>query len=348
MNIFFVSGVNNGCAKWRGQIPAKYLQRRGHKVHFYTNKEDADCPDAIVFSRSYQDHMLRLFHWCKDHNIRTVYDTDDALDLIDPWNPAYATVRQHQDVAKFMLTHADVVTTTTPTLAEHLKTWNSNVAVIPNSVDPEEWKIHPRKGSGLLRVGWTGGSTHFLDLALVLDTLAEMQKRVKFTFVIQGLTSEGSVEELYRGGVKRHGNPFINSPLGRSIKVFLRKTSSLPYEFHPSVPTPQHASMVSELALDIGIAPLTDTRFNRHKSCIKYYEYAMSGAVTIASDVLPYSAEVTNTCRNTRDGWKQQLSTLMDSDLSALWARQYEWVMTHRNMEQNVGLWEQVLSGRPS
>ena len=39
---------------------------------------------------------------------------------------------------------------------------------------------------------------------------------------------------------------------------------------------------------DIGLCPLTDTAFNRCKSPIKWMEYAMAGAATVASPVEPY------------------------------------------------------------
>ena len=89
--------------------------------------------------------------------------------------------------------------------------------------------------------------------------------------------------------VASHGKPFVNSPLGKSIKRLLDELAGIRYEFHPMVPFSQHAEKVCELALNIGIAPLVEDNFNRNKSCIKYYEYALSGAVTVASRVLPYS-----------------------------------------------------------
>jgi hypothetical protein len=247
-----------------------------------------------------------------------------------------------------MLEHADIVTTTTPTLADHLRKWNPNVAVVPNSIDPEEWQVQPRAHGGPPRIGWTGGSTHFLDLALVLDALAELQRKTKFTFVIQGLTTDGDIEALYRQAAQSHGNRFRNSPLGRSIKVFIDKSRRLNYEFHPFVDIADHARKVCSLDLDIGIAPLVDTPFNRNKSCIKYYEYALAGAVTLASKVLPYSAEAPDLSRNTRDAWKERLANLIESDRTEKRREQFDWVMTQRNIEHNVGLWEKILQRVPA
>ena len=100
-----------------------------------------------------------------------------------------------------------------------------------------------------------------------------------------------------------------------------------------------------ELALNIGIAPLVEDSFNRNKSCIKYYEYALSGAVTVASRVLPYSTEVSITSKNNRQSWKDTLESLIGADRDALWHQQRDWVLANRNIEQNVELWEQVYRG---
>jgi hypothetical protein len=130
------------------------------------------------------------------------------------------------------------------------------------------------------------------------------------------------------------------------MKQFLDKLSGIRYEFHPNVPFDRHAQKVCDLALDIGIAPLAGDRFNQNKSCIKYYEYAMSGAVTVASKVLPYSTEVPITAKNNRESWIAQLESVLNADRSILWQEQREWVLTHRNIQTNAALWEQAFSGR--
>jgi hypothetical protein len=125
----------------------------------------------------------------------------------------------------------------------------------------------------------------------------------------------------------------------------MEKLSGVRYEFSPMVPIDQHPRKVCDLALDIGIAPLLDSQFNRNKSCIKYYEYALAGAITVASHVLPYSAEVPITAKNNRDSWKYKLEYALDTDREAAWMEQRDWVLEHRNIESTVELWERVLAG---
>jgi hypothetical protein len=272
-----------------------------------------------------------------------VFDTDDALDRVPRENVHFRELQGRLDLYRFLLENADVITTTTAVLADDLRQHNPNVVVLPNSADPEEWTVLPRRGG--VRIGWTGSATHFHDLAVALPAIRELQKRHSFTFVLQGLCDRPSLPEFYAELVATHGRPFVNSPLGKSMKRFLAELDGLRYEFHPMVGFDRHAEKVCELALDIGIAPIVEDPFNRNKSCIKYYEYALSGAITVASRVLPYSAEVPITAKNSRPSWKETIETVLDADRDRLWRRQRDWVLAHRNMERNVELWEKVYRG---
>ncbi len=348
MNIFFLTETESGCYRWRGAIPAKYLRRRGHTVQIFTDDFQASQPpDVLVIFRAHYPDLFKLVEWCKRHAIRVVFDTDDALDLVPRNNVNYRGLQDRLHLYEYLIEQADIVTTTTPILAADLRERNPRVVVLPNSADPEEWTVPPRQAG--LRVGWTGSATHFHDLAVALPALRELQKRHPFTFVLQGICGDSSLEEFYAGLAVTHGKAFSNSPLGKSIKRFLEELRGIRYEFHPMVEFARHAETVCQLGLDIGIAPLVEDQFNQHKSCIKYYEYALSGAITVASRVLPYSAEVPITAKNSRQSWKDTLEPLLDADSradrDALWRQQRDWVLTHRNIERNVGLWEQAYRG---
>jgi hypothetical protein len=124
------------------------------------------------------------------------------------------------------------------------------------------------------------------------------------------------------------------------MKWFLDRIMMISGEFHPSVPVDQHAARIQSLKLDVGLAPLVEGRFNSYKSCIKFYEYALAGAATIASRVLPYSLECPTVVRNTTAAWADVLTEAADSDQTLAAKQQHEWVMEYRNMERNVELWE--------
>jgi glycosyltransferase involved in cell wall biosynthesis len=344
MNIFFLTETESGCYKWRADIPGKYLRRKGHSVQVLSKElRGYDAPDVLVISRAHFVEAQKIVQWCKMRSIRVVFDTDDALDMVPRESLYYKGLQPRIALYEFLLEEADIVTTTTETLAAHLRTWNSNVAVIPNSVDPEEWQPQPRDGG--VRIGWSGATNHFTDLGLALDAIREVQKKHAFTFVIQGICLEPSLEAFYAKHVGQYGKPFETSPYGKSMKWLIAKLAGIRYEFHPMVEIAEHPPAVCGLKLDIGIAPLLEDDFNRYKSCIKYYEYAMSGAVTIASHVLPYSTEVPTTAKNTREWWKQKLEWMLAADRETMSRKEREWVLANRNIETTVTLWEQVLSG---
>jgi O-antigen biosynthesis protein len=343
LKICLLTETQSGCYKWRSAIPAKYLAQRGHQVQILSNQTHYDAPDVLVLYRAHYPQAVKVVEWCKQNQIRIVFDTDDALDLVPPENLNYKAVQSRLPLYEFLMRSADVITTTTETLASYLRKWNPNVTVIPNSVDPEEWTPLPRSGEP--RIGWTGSPTHFADLALALDAVREVQKKIPFTFVLQGICKETTLEELTAVLRDAHGEALFQTPLGRSIKHFMTKLSGIRYEFHPNVPIHQHPQKVCDLRLDVGIAPLIDDAFNQNKSCIKYYEYAMSGAVTLASHVLPYSAEVPITAKNNRDAWKRRLEEVLQTDRAKLWREQRDWVLTNRNIETNVALWEKAFAG---
>jgi glycosyltransferase involved in cell wall biosynthesis len=348
MNIFLLTETQSGCYKWRAAIPAKYLRRRGHRVQIFdmTGSARYEAPDVMVFYRAHFQEGIKIMEWCRRNGVRVVFDTDDAIDMVPPENLNHNIVRPRLGLYEALLEASDVVTTTTQTLATHLRQSNPNVVVVPNSVDPEEWNAPQIKSTtGPVRIGWTGSPTHFADLAVALDAVRELQKRYDFLLVLQGMCLEPTLDELYRVLLARHGRSFFETAFGRSIKTFMAKLSGIRYEFHPTVPVGEHAAKVCGLSLDVGIAPLVDNSFNRHKSCIKYYEYAMAGAVTVASHTVPYSEEVSITAKNNRDAWKQKLELVLNGDRAAMWREQRDWVLAHRNIETTVARWEQVLSG---
>jgi O-antigen biosynthesis protein len=344
VNIFFLTETESGCYRWRSAIPAKYLRRRGHTVQIFSDEITAyEAPDVMVFFRAHFPRVEKLVEFCQKNAIRVVFDTDDALDLIPRENVNHRGMRERIGVYEFLIENADIVTTTTPTLAAHLRELNPDVMVLPNSVDPEEWEVLPRRGG--LRIGWNGSATHFCDLGVALGAVRELQRRYPFTFVLQGICDDMSVDDFYARLVDTHGKAFSKSPFGKSIKRFLGDLEGIRHEFHPMVDIGRHPGKVCELALDIGIAPLVEDSFNQHKSCIKYYEYAMSGAVTVASRILPYSAEVPVTAKNNRESWKSALESVLDADRERLARQHRDWVLEHRNIERNVELWESCYQG---
>src|SRR5581483_4148561 len=192
---------------------------------FSEKQTNYEAPDVLVVFRTHYPKLERLLEWAKSNGVRIVFDTDDALDLVPKENLNYRGLKERGALYQYLLEMADLVTTTTPALAANLRQWNPNVAILPNSVDPEEWSIAPRAGG--VRVGWTGSATHFHDLAVALDAVRDVQKKRPFTFVLQGICSEDTIEDFYQFHATLSGKPFEQSPFGRSVKRLLEKLAGM-------------------------------------------------------------------------------------------------------------------------
>jgi hypothetical protein len=103
--------------------------------------------------------------------------------------------------------------------------------------------------------------------------------------------------------------------------------------------------LLPALDLGIGLCPLIDTAFNRHKSALKFYEYAACGTMTVASAVEPYKQEVSVTVENDPDDWCEALELyLRDNERrKAELERQRRFVLAERNIEQLCHRWADAL-----
>lgn len=345
MKILYITEDNGGVYKVRVGLPAKYLEKRGHKVQILSRKDQVDKienPDVVVFTRGYPFDISPVVNFFKKKGSKIVYETDDALDLLKPDNPAFYTTPQMMASVRYLLDKADIATTTTEDLANHLKKWNKNAAVLPNCVEIGEWQ--ERKGGDRLRIGWQGGSSHISDLMMVIDVIRDLQKQHDFDFVIQGFTEYKSLDEWYERNIKVSGEMFKNSEIGKALKKLLEKLSKIKYEFRPWVKIDKHPETVRDLNLDIGLCPLVKSDFNRMKSCIKFYEYAMVGTMTMASDVVPYSREVGYLAKNNYWDWKDKLEKLILSEglRKDILEEQREFVIENRDINKQIIKWEKA------
>ena len=250
---------------------------------------------------------------------------------------------------RMLAAEADVVTTSGSEPQGVAHTLQPECASrLPYCVDRAKWKR--RKGRNeKVRVGWQGRGSHPEDLVLILDVVRDLQGEIDFDFVIFGLSPikwEAYVLNLQ----ERHERAQARRPedlgwYGSIIKLD-EKLKELKWKHEPFVPFEEYGKRLSKINLDIGLCPLADTSFDRSKSVIKFYEYAMAGTTTLASDVLPYSGKVSCVAENTYDGWKAQLARLIKDEQfrTAVTEEQRQWVRTNRDIRSNIHLWEEAYS----
>lgn len=185
-----------------------------------------------------------------------------------------------------MVKASDKITVSTEPLKEQLKDYNDDITVLPNLIDPKDWKFK-RKKHDKIRIGWIYSPTHARDVAVVREALREVWEHYqdKIEIVIFGTTID--ILDI----------PFI-------------KEESVRYDQYPK--------KLTELSLDISIAPLENNEWNKCKSNIKWLESTMAGAAFIGSAVYPYYTSIRNRktgfiAKNKKD-WINYLSLLIENE----------------------------------
>lgn len=183
---------------------------------------------------------------------RLIYDVDDAI-----WHPHgrphfFLTNLRRNFRLRAAARSADLCTTANEVLANHLRRWSSRVAVVPMSLDQQQWRTHHASADpNPIRIGWSGNPVNFRYLQVIEPALVEVQSkfpRAEFTI-------------------------FSGTPLN-----FARlRTIHLPFVFG------QEAEVIR--TFDIGLLPLPDDAFAQGKSPIKGLQYIASGSAVVASPI---------------------------------------------------------------
>ena len=225
-------------------------------------------------------------------NIKLVVDIDDNI-----WEIPYGNITiQGKDALDAhvkrgfwmieLLKAAHAVTVSTEPLKEKLKSFNDNITVIPNLIDPKDWKLKPTKHKKI-RIGWIYSHTHIPDVKVVKKALNEIHAK--------------------------YGDRVEIIIFGSDLKVF---------EFEPihywGVKFAEYPKKLTELGLDISICPLEDNEFNKCKSNIKWMESSMAGAAVVASPVYPYKTSIEHgktgyLAKNTKE-WVKYISELVENE----------------------------------
>jgi glycosyltransferase involved in cell wall biosynthesis len=198
-----------------------------------------------------------------NHGIPVYAETDDDYTRWDetvanaewtagmPETPYQASVELHRRAMELV----EGIIVSTPRLAEMYGELNPNVAVCPNSVDPDDWEESVERDPNVFTIMWMASASHRVDQRIISGALEWASKQDGVEVVVVG----SAIQDL--ANLRRI--PWIDS-LDKYRKV-----------------------MVEE-APDVGVCPLRDTPFSRGKSDLKALEYAMAGAMPVISKLEPY------------------------------------------------------------
>jgi hypothetical protein len=250
--IFAIATDTAGCYLYRLYWPLTNLNPDEFQLHWGGPAVDRQAGDVVIGQRLAGDNAAWT-HLCGDPTILAVYEIDDDIVDVDPDNTVpYQIFQPHRDGTIRNIAAADVVTCSTPNLAEKIAArWNPNVVVLPNCL-PRAWLDRPeqRRGDGLLTVGWAGSMFHHQDwiggTGVRLNQAQAYNPRIRFAAIGADYLSPHVSVEKFTGW--------------NSMDAYL-----------------------AALDFDIGLAPLVRTEFNQSKSWAKLLEYGARGIPAVAT-----------------------------------------------------------------
>lgn len=224
---------------------------------------------------------------------KIVVDLDDHPFETDPMHPKFDYFEEHKETFRMFIENADAITVSTESLKNTILPYNKNVYLLPNAIDQSIWNVKPRrlkkytKKKGTVRIGWFGSGSHMADIPVIQEAMKiVLEKYPHVEFHMAGII----MDDQETGRVFHH-------------------VGTKGYEEYPQ--------FIADMRLDIAIAPIKDTVFNRDKSNIKFLEHAMLEIPMVLSDVEPYRRTVTHykdgyLAKNTSE-WVKYLSWLIEN-----------------------------------
>ena len=202
---------------------------------------------------------------------RLVYETDDDYFAVPAAQPQAHDKYRRADVRGFIAANmraCDMVTVTTPVLAESVRTHSGhpNVVVVPNCVPDGVLGLARFRRRGRTVIGWTGSGNRAHDFAVIRDA------------VVSVLRSTRRAEFHFMGTDYRHMLP---------KDVPARHT-------HPVACSISWETWFGGYDFDIAVCPLAGIPFNMARSPIKAIEAMALGIPVLAADAPPYRGIVTD------------------------------------------------------
>ena len=241
----------------------RIIYKKGHMLkkiyYFYKGliKRMADVFDAaqydiIFIHREACPLGPPFFEWAMHRlNKPIIFDFDDAIFLRN-FNPANSIYRYLKFPSKTnaIIRMSSAVIAANTFLKEYAQKFNSNVYIIPTSIDTKKFCVS-RKNSDELVIGWVGSPTAAPYLKIIFGAMQKLSSSYNFILRIVGAEKEISIP-----GVKIEN---IEWQLNREIQDFQN--------------------------IDIGIYPLHDIMWTKGKAAFKAIQYMSVGIPVVASPV---------------------------------------------------------------
>jgi len=220
-------------------------------------------PDVVIIHRSSNIIDYRYVQKLQTERPRTrvIFDYDDALFHVR----TLGRMVSYSHLNKLM-SRSDAVFAGSHYLVSYAQRYNSNVHLVPSSVDTEVFRpLHRAPDTDtVITIGWLGGATKLTlpGLRLLVDPLNHLSAKHKIRFKMVSALSEAVKAELRQ-------NDFAVS-----------------FGLDEMMPLDQKIKVAQEIAdFDVGVMPLLDEPFARGKCAMKALEYMAMGIPVVASPV---------------------------------------------------------------
>ena len=242
--------------------------------------------EILYFERPDNPAFLQAGQIAKDMNIKLWVDFDDNLFCVPNYNPhAHYYNRAAQSNIIKNIQQADIVTVTTPALAEEFSTfYDKKIIVIPNAHNDYNFPLkHNLSNKNIIL--WRGSATHRKDLLTYSRQIWDIAASSKWNW------------------------EFIGKELWYLTDGIERKNIT------PELNIPQYFKTIKNMQPAVYIVPLVKNKFNTAKSNCGWLEATFAGAVTLAPNMPEWQRPGITTYRNPEDFGKKLEMLMADFEL---------------------------------
>jgi glycosyltransferase involved in cell wall biosynthesis len=234
--------------------------------------------DVVFMHRQTQPGALAVVRSLQRNGIRVVADLDEAL-------------LESQPRVRELCETVDAVVVSNGSVGSSLSVPESRIAVCPSGIDLALWRKlpAPKTRDRVQTVGFVAAASHASNLEILRPALAKLAPKFKeldIRFVCFGFRP-----------------PWLSGVVPGAEMIEACRAEEYPLR-------------LVRLGLDVALAPLTNSASNRNLSPLSISEYALAGAVTIATNVEPYGPAIQDGSSgllvdNKPESWIQGVSKLI-------------------------------------
>lgn len=326
-----ITDATEGCTFARLITPLQTLKAQGkveyelrsfsptRATSFRSTLRELPRWDVIWVQRPHHYTALLFMREAQRLGKPVLIDVDDwILDLPLVAPDAALVTRSCRETIRLAFRAATAVTVSTQVIADRCASFGAVAHVLPNAVDCLQFTQEPRSSEhGVLTIAFCGSISHRDDISLITPALRALLLAA---------------------------NPRVKVV---SVGCHLPQLQGLQgYIHYAPVAATEYPRLLSQLRVDVGLAPLYDNAFTRAKSDIKYLEYSATGAATLASPVAPYTESMRAergiiVDENTPEAWSLAIQRMVDEvDLRrTIAANAYAWVLNERSATALANRW---------